>query len=85
MGRHYEVSQFECYIPSSKACSTNVQLWSRTEKSTEADALCARGTKRQEILALFDLLCMLISASVEMSPSSNLTGATSTGPEKVQR
>ena len=50
-------------------------------KSTEADVLRAKGTRRREILALLDLLCTRTSASVEMSPSPNSTPGTSTGPE----
>ena len=69
MRRHYEIPQLERYQPSSKACSSNARLWSRPEKSIEADPLRARGTRRREILALRDLLCLLVSASVEMSPS----------------
>ena len=85
MGRHYEIPQFECYIPWSKACSSNARLWSRPEKSIDADALRVRGTKRREILALLDLLCLLVSVSVEMSPSPNSTAGTSIGPETEQR
>ena len=55
------------------------------QKSIEADALRARGTKRREILALSDLLCLLVSGSVEMSPSPNSTVGTSIGPEDEQR
>ena len=69
------------YQPLSKACSSNARLWSRPEKSTEADALRAKGTMRREILALLDILCLRVSASVEMSPSPNSTAGTSTGPE----
>ena len=70
--RHYEILQFEYYIPSSKPFSNNVRLWSRPEKSTVVDAL-------------LDLLCLLVSASVEMSPSPKSTAGTSTGAEKEQR
>ena len=85
MERHYEIPQFECYIPSSKACSNNVRLWSRPEKSTQVDALRARDTKRREILALRDPLSLLVSASVEMSSSPKSIVGTSIGPEKEQR
>ena len=85
MERHYEFPHFECYIPSSKACSNNFRLWSRPQKSTEADALRARGTKGREILAPLDPLCLFVSASVEVSPSPKSTAGTSTGPEKEQR
>ena len=68
VGRHYESPQSEWYLPSSKACSNKTRLWSRPEKPIDADALRTRGTKRQEFLALRDLLCLLVSASVEMSP-----------------
>ena len=85
MEHHYESLHFEWIIPSSKACSSNVRLWSRPEKSIDADALRARGTKRQEILALLNLLCILVSASVETSPSPDSTPGTSIGPEKEQR
>ena len=85
VGRHYEIPQFEWYQPSSKACSSNARLWSRPEKSIEADALRARGTRRREILALRDHLCLLVSASVEMSPSPNSTVGTFIGPENEQR
>ena len=82
---HYESPRLKSYIPSSKACSSNVRLWSRPEKSIDADALRARGTKRREFLALLDLLCRFVSASVEMSPSPKSTAGTSIGPEKEQR
>ena len=85
MGRHYEIRQLEWYMPSSKACSSNVRFWSRPGNSTKAAAFRARGTKRREILGLFDFLCLLISASAEMSPSLNSTAGTSTGPEKERR
>ena len=83
--RHYEHPQFECYIPLSKACSNSARLWLRPEKSTEADALRARGTNRRENLALLALLCLPASASVEMSPSPKSPAGAPTGPEKEQR
>ena len=83
--RHYEIPQSEWYLPSSKACSSSARLWSRPEKSIDADALCPRGSKRREILALRDLLCLLVSASIEMSPSPNSTVGTSIGPQNEQR
>ena len=85
VGRHFESPQFECYIPSSKVCSSNARLWSRSEKSIDADALLARGTTRREFLALLDFLCLLVSVSVEMPPSPNSIAGTSIGPEKEQR
>ena len=85
MGRHYEIPQSERYLPSSKACSSNGRLWSRPEKFIDADALCAGGTKRREILALLDLLCLRVSASAEMSPSPNSACGTSIGTETEQR
>ena len=68
-----------------KPAKSNARLWSRPEKSIDADALRARGTNRRELLALLDLLCLLVSAYVEMSPSQNSTAGTSIGPEKEQR
>ena len=85
VGCHYEIPQSEWYLPSSKACSNKIRLWSRPEKSIDADALRARGTKRREVLALRDLLCLLVSASVEMSPSQKSTIGTSFGLEDEQR
>ena len=85
LGRHYETPQSEWYLPLSQACSSKTRLWSRPEKSIDADALRARGTKRREILALLDLLCVRVSASIEMSPSPNSTVGTSSGPENEQR
>ena len=85
VGRHYEIPQSEWYLPWSKACSNKTRLWSRPEKSIDADALRAKGTKRREILWLLDLLCFLVSASVEMSPSPNATAGTYLGPENEQR
>ena len=82
VGRHYEIPQFDWYPPSSKACPSNARLWCRPEKSFDADALRARGTNRQEILALLDLLCLLVSASVEISSSPNSIAGTSVGSEK---
>ena len=52
-----------------------------TRKSIEADALRAKGTKRQDILAHLDLLCLFISTSMEMSTSPKSATGTSTGPE----
>ena len=85
VGRHYEFPQFKWYQSSSKACSSTARLWSRPEKFIEADALRTRGTRRREIMALRDLLCLLVSASVEMSPSPDSTVGISTGPENEQR
>ena len=56
-----------------------------TRKSIDVDALRARGTRRREILALLDLLSLLVSASVETSPSPNSTVGTSIGPGNEQR
>ena len=75
----------EQHSPSSKACSSNDRLWSWPKKSIDAEALRARGTKRRDILALLDLLCLRVSASVEMSPSPYSTAGTSIGPETEQR
>ena len=85
MGCHYEFPQFDGYLPSSEACSSNARLWSRPEKSIDADALRASVTKRREILALLDLLYLRVSASVEMFPSPNSTAGTSIRPENEQR
>ena len=76
---------FKPYIPSSKACSNKTRLWSRPEKSIAADALCAKDTKRRETLALLDLFCLRVSASVEMCPPPNATAGTSVGSENEQR
>ena len=62
-------------------CSTLIGL----EKSLGADALSTRGTKRQNIPAPIDVLCLFVSASVEMSPSPKLAFGTSAVPEKQQR
>ena len=72
-------------MPLSKACSNKVRLCFRHEKSIGADALLAEGTKRRVILALLDLLCLFVSASVEMFPSPKLATGTSAGPENQQR
>ena len=85
LGRHYEIPQFKWYPPSSKACSSNARLWSQPEKSMDGDALRARDTNRREIVAPHDLLCLLVSASVEKSPSPNSIAGPSIGPEKEQR
>ena len=84
VGRHYENPQSAWYLPSSKACCNKTQLWSRPEKSIDADALRAKGTKRREFLALFDLLCLRVSAYVEISPSPHSNAGTSIGPETKQ-
>ena len=75
----------EQHSPLSKACSSNARLWFRPEKSFDAEALHAWGTQRREILALLDLPCLRVSASVEMSPSPNSTAGTSIGPGIDQR
>ena len=75
---------FSRYIPSPRACSENVRLLSRLDNSIGADALRAKGTKRRVILALFDLLCLFVPASVEMSPSPKLATGTSAGTERQE-
>ena len=69
----------------SKACSNKVRLRARLEKTIGVDELCAKGNKWRVIPAFHALLCLFVSASVEMSVSPDLAVGTSAGPEKQQR
>ena len=85
MERHQKYPHFNICVPSSKTGSINVQKCSRLEKSIGAEALCAKSTKRRVILALVDLLCLFVSASVEMSSSPKLDIGNSAGPDKTTK
>ena len=79
-GAILEVSSFQLR-QTKKTCSKNVRLRSQFEKSNGVDALPANGTKQRVFLAFHDLLCLFISAPVDMSPPPKLATGNSTGPE----